>query len=228
MDLYHLINEIPNEWADILQSECSKDYFHVLNEKYLSEVHTYTVFPPPEDVFAAFSFTPFHQVRVVILGQDPYHGFGQANGLSFSVSPGILPPPSLRNIFKELSDDLQFAVPFTNGDLTHWAKQGVFLLNSVLSVRSGFPASHRCIGWETFTDAVMNKLSDEKNNLVFMLWGNYARSKVNLIDQRKHLVLEAPHPSPLARGGFFGSRHFSKANEFLLAHKINPINWELS
>lgn len=227
MDLYSLIKEIPNEWAEILESECNKNYFHLLNEKYLNEIHAYTVFPPTEDLFAAFTFTSFEKIKVVILGQDPYHGFGQANGLSFSVSPGILPPPSLRNIFKELSDDLQVDVPSAFGDLTSWAKQGVFLLNAVLSVRSGEAASHRLIGWEIFTDAVIKKISDEKKNVVFMLWGNYARSKAILINQQKHLVLEAPHPSPLARGGFFGCRHFSKANEYMVTHGIEPVNWQL-
>jgi uracil-DNA glycosylase len=177
-------------------------------------------------VFNALKLTPLENTKVVILGQDPYHGPNQAHGLSFSVNYGIKPPPSLVNIYKELHTDVGFSVP-NHGNLTEWAKQGVLLLNATLTVRAGEPASHQKKGWEQFTDAIIKLISDEKEHCVFMLWGSYARSKTVLIDTTKHLVLEAAHPSPLARGAFFGSHPFSKANAWLKKHGLEPIDWQL-
>lgn len=183
------------------------------------------VYPPRNQVFRAFALTPLPLVKVVILGQDPYHGPGQANGLSFSVEDGVALPPSLKNIFKELQQDLQVPLP-SRGDLTSWAKQGVFLLNSTLTVRHKSPGSHQKMGWEPFTDATIRSVSEKRDHVVFMLWGNFARAKKKLIDTQKHLVLEAPHPSPLsAHRGFLGCRHFSKANAYLQAHHMDPVDW---
>lgn len=176
------------------------------------------------EVFNAFKLTPFENVRVVILGQDPYHGPNQAHGLSFSVNYGVKIPPSLANIYKELKSDIGFSIP-SHGNLTTWANQGVLLLNATLTVRAGEPASHQKQGWEVFTDAVIKKISDEKEHCVFLLWGNFAKSKTNLIDLERHLVLTAPHPSPLAGGAFFGCKHFSKTNEYLKSKKLSEINW---
>jgi uracil-DNA glycosylase len=226
MKLLSLIKNLPADWAELLADEFSKIYFHQLSENLEHEFNAFNVFPPPEQMFSAFSFTPFQRVKVVILGQDPYHGFGQANGLCFSVSRGFQPPPSLKNIFRELQEDLGVEIPL-HGDLSEWANQGVFLLNAILSVRSGLPGSHRGLGWENFTDAVIKKISENQSHIVFLLWGNFAQAKRNLIDATKHLILEAAHPSPLARGAFFGSRHFSRANEYLNAHGISPINWRI-
>ena len=184
------------------------------------------IFPPGAEIFAALNATPFDEVEVVILGQDPYHGPNQAHGLCFSVQPGVRPPPSLENIFKEIERDLGIARP-DHGCLTPWAHQGVLLLNAVLTVERGIAGSHQGKGWEGFTDACIDALNREREHLVFMLWGNYAQAKGKLIDRQRHLVLKAPHPSPLARGGFDGCGHFSKANEYLKAHGRTPIDWRL-
>ena len=185
-----------------------------------------TIYPPGSLIFNAFNTTPFEKVKVVILGQDPYHNPGEAMGLSFSVPKGVRIPPSLKNIYKELHDDLGISIP-NHGDLTHWAEQGVFLLNAMLTVERNKPRSHQKIGWQTFTDAVIRRLSEERQGLVFMLWGGFARQKKQLIDTGKHLVLEAAHPSPLAGGAYFGSRHFSKANEYLKNQGKEPVDWKL-
>ena len=184
------------------------------------------IFPPGPEIFAALNATPFDEVKVVILGQDPYHGPNQAHGLCFSVQPGVRPPPSLENIFKEIERDLGIPRP-DHGCLTPWARQGVLLLNAVLTVERGVAGSHQGKGWEGFTDACIDALNREREHLVFMLWGNYAHAKGKLIDRQRHLVLRAPHPSPLARGGFDGCGHFSKANDYLKAHGENPIDWRL-
>ncbi len=214
-------------WLQALNEEFSKPYFNNLKSFLVEEKKQYTVYPPGSRIFAAFDFTPFDKVKVVILGQDPYHGEGQANGLCFSVADGIRQPPSLVNIFKELRED-EGCVPPKSGNLEPWAHQGVFLLNATLTVRANAAGSHQNKGWELFTDAVIKTLSDKKENLVFLLWGNYARAKTVLIDANKHLVLTAAHPSPLARGAFFGSKHFSKTNEFLKSKGIKEINWCLA
>ena len=184
------------------------------------------IFPPGGQIFKAFELCPLDKVKVVILGQDPYHGYGQAMGLSFSVPQGVEAPPSLKNIFKEIESDLGIRMS-GSPDLRPWAEQGVLLLNSVLTVRAGQPASHSRIGWQTFTDAVIKTISDRCEGVVFLLWGNYARSKAVLVDKSRHHVLEAPHPSPLARGAFFGCRHFSATNEILAAEGKSPIDWKL-
>ncbi len=214
-------------WKKALAEEFQKDYFLRLTDFVRNEYATYpgAVFPPPSRIFAAFDASPFDKTKVVILGQDPYHGPGQANGLAFSVAPGVALPPSLRNIFTEVSSDV--AVPFpSDGDLTRWAEQGVLLLNSALTVRSGQPKSHASKGWEEFTSAAVRALSREREGLVFLLWGSDAISKKVLIDPTKHLILTSPHPSPLsAHRGFFGQHHFSQANEWLKAHGQTPIEW---
>jgi uracil-DNA glycosylase len=216
---------IDPSWKKHLKSEFEKDYFITLTDFVRQEYTSGKVFPPGPLIFNAFNLCPIDNIKVVILGQDPYHGENQAHGLSFSVKPGIPKPPSLQNIFKELQTDLN--IEFSEeGDLTRWAKQGVFLLNSVLTVRKGQAGSHQGKGWEIFTDEVIRILSKEKENLVFMLWGNYARNKKELIDGEKHLILEAAHPSPFsAHNGFFGCKHFSKANEYLTQKEIKIINW---
>lgn len=217
--------KIEESWSKFLADEFEKEYFINLTETIRKEVASRIIsYPKGSEIFNAFNKTPLDQVKVVILGQDPYHGEGQAHGLSFSVPDGIQPPPSLINIFKEIEDDLGVKAP-RNGNLERWAKQGVFLLNSVLTVRAGAPASHSKIGWTTFTDSVIKRLSDEKSGLVFLLWGNFARSKKELIDTKKHYVLEAAHPSPLARGAFFGCKHFSRTNEILKSLGKDPIDW---
>lgn len=218
---------IEEGWKEALSEEFTKPYFVNLTEKVRSE---YTasgsrIYPPASRIFAAFDTTPFDNVRVVIIGQDPYHGPGQANGLCFSVNQGMEIPPSLRNIFREVTTDTGSVTP-VDGDLTRWAKQGVFLLNSVLTVREHQPKSHAGIGWELFTDAVVRALSEKREHLVFMLWGSDAIKKGSVIDSEKHLVLRSVHPSPLsASRGFFGNHHFSKANEYLAAHGDTPVNW---
>lgn len=217
--------KIEDSWGKVLNEEFEKEYFMQLVTKIKSEICSHLkIYPKGSDIFKAFELTPYNKVKVVILGQDPYHGEGQAHGLSFSVPVGTPIPPSLQNIFKELKSDTGKAI-HQNGDLSDWAKQGVFLLNSVLTVRAGLAASHSNIGWSQFTDRIISLLSNEKEGLVFMLWGNFARSKANLIDRSKHLVLEAAHPSPLARGAFFGCRHFSKCNNYLIEKEKSPINW---
>lgn len=220
--------KIESSWKEILKDEFSKPYFqqavlHIKTEKSQGKV----IYPPGPYIFNAFNTTPVDNVKVVILGQDPYHGPGQAHGLCFSVQNGVPPPPSLINIFKELHEDIGVEIP-NHGNLTHWAEQGVFLLNASLTVRAGEPMSHAKIGWATFTDTVIRKVSDLKDHVVFMLWGKFAQEKKVLIDETKHFVLKAAHPSPLsAHAGFLGCRHFSKANEWLISKGIDPVDWKL-
>lgn len=214
-------------WEEILKAEFEKDYFKNLLEFIKQEKQASTVYPPEEQIFAAFNLTPFEKLKVVIIGQDPYHKEKQANGLSFSVAQGITKPPSLQNIFKELKSDLGHEVP-ASGNLEKWAKQGVLLLNATLTVRNGQAGSHQKKGWETFTDAVIKKISDEKENIVFLLWGNYAKGKSEIIDKHTHCILIAAHPSPLARGAFFGSKPFSATNAFLKSKNISKIDWNLA
>ncbi len=217
--------KIETSWKAKLTDEFSQPYFKTLTDFVREEYQKTTVYPPPANIFNAFTHTPFEAVRVVLLGQDPYHGPGQAHGLCFSVPEGIRQPPSLQNIFKEIQTDVGTAIP-TSGNLERWADQGVFLLNATLTVRASQAGSHQNKGWETFTDAVIKKLSDEKEHLVFLLWGNYARQKAALIDKTKHLILEAPHPSPFsAHSGFFGCKHFSKTNTYLIEQGFKPIQW---
>jgi uracil-DNA glycosylase len=218
--------KIHESWKNILQEEFDKPYFGELVEfLHREKREKKTIYPPGPKIFNAFDLTPFENVRVVILGQDPYHGPGQAEGLSFSVPHGVKLPPSLQNIYKEIESDTGISTAGRDGSLAHWAEQGVFLLNAVLTVRASEPTSHSKIGWTTFTDSVIKAISDHKEGVVFLLWGNYARSKRDLIDRSKHYVLESAHPSPLARGAFFGCRHFSQTNNILLARGENPINW---
>ncbi len=213
-------------WKKVLSQEFEKQYFIDLANFIKQEYKSQTVYPPGKQIFAAFEHTPFEQVKVVLLGQDPYHGHKQANGLCFSVNESQPLPPSLVNIFQEIGDDLGISPP-TNGDLSRWAKQGVFLLNATLTVRAHQAGSHQKKGWETFTDAAIAALANQKENLVFMLWGAYAQKKIEIIKNRiKHCILTAPHPSPLsAHRGFFGCKHFSTANQFLVSKGIEPINW---
>ena len=217
--------KIEKSWSDVLADEFAKPYFEQLTQFVRNEYRTSQIFPPGKQIFAAFDATPFNDVKVVIIGQDPYHGDRQANGLCFSVNEGIECPPSLINIFKELSDDLGVAMR-TSGDLSGWARQGVLLLNSTLTVKAHCAGSHQGHGWETFTDAVINRLANMRNHLVFILWGSYAIRKGAFIDRSRHLVITSPHPSPLsAYRGFFGSRPFSTANAYLESNGIKPINW---
>jgi uracil-DNA glycosylase len=219
--------KIESSWKAALQDEFDKPYFADVVAYVKSEIAAgYAVYPPGKLIFNAFDKTPFDKVKVVILGQDPYHGYGQAHGLCFSVPHGVKAPPSLINIFKEIEDDLGIAPP-NHGCLESWAEQGVFLLNAILTVRANTPTSHSSIGWQTFTDAVIRRISDEKSGVVFLLWGNFARAKRELIDTSKHHVLEAAHPSPLARGAFNGCRHFSKVNELLQQQGLPPIDWKI-
>jgi uracil-DNA glycosylase len=213
-------------WKAILQEYFDTESFQTLTDFVRQEYQNKTVYPHPKNLFNAFNMTPFEQVKVVILGQDPYHNPGQAHGLCFSVPDGVTPPSSLKNIYKEIADDLSIDTTRRTGDLTHWAAQGVFLLNSVLSVVRNTPTSHAGKGWEEFTDYVIQKLSDEHTGLVFMLWGNYAKKKGANIDWTKHLVLEAAHPSPFsAHNGFFGCKHFSQTNEYLEKQGRGKIEW---
>jgi uracil-DNA glycosylase len=214
-------------WKKYLQKEFEQDYFKELVELLTNEIKSnQVVYPPGPSIFEAFNATDFDKVKIIILGQDPYHGHGQAHGLSFSVQDGVKPPPSLINIYKELESDLGIAMPRNYGNLTNWAQQGVLLLNATLTVRANQPNSHAGIGWQTFTDAVIRLLNNEKENLVFMLWGNFAKIKGQSINEKKHLVLKAPHPSPFsADKGFFGCRHFSTANHYLMQHGVTPIDW---
>jgi len=220
--------QIDESWKKALQQEFAKPYFeNIVAFLKTEKVQGKTIYPPGSLIFNAFKKTPFNKLKVLLLGQDPYHGKGQAMGLSFSVPKGVRPPPSLINIFKELHDDVGVAMPST-GDLTPWAEQGVMLLNAALTVRAGEPNSHSKLGWHQFTDAVIQKVSDEKEGIVFLLWGAFAHQKQELIDQTKHHVLKAAHPSPYsADKGFFGCRHFSKTNKFLVAQKEDPIDWAL-
>lgn len=221
--------QIHPSWKNILKDEFSKDYFAELvyflkTEKQLGRL----IYPPGTLIFNAFNQTPFNKVKIVILGQDPYHGAGQAHGLSFSVPNGINPPPSLINIFKEMEKDLGLKMPVGYGNLTSWANKGVLLLNAALTVRAGEPFSHAKMGWAIFTDAVIQKISDLKEHIVFILWGKFAQEKQILIDETKHFILKAAHPSPFsADKGFFGCRHFSKANELLAKNGIEPVDWTL-
>ena len=219
--------KIEQSWKSALADEFNKPYFESLVTFLRQEKAAgVTIFPPGRQIFRAFDLTPMDKVKVVILGQDPYHGLGQAHGLSFSVPAGVPAPPSLKNIFKEIESDLGVKMSGCP-DLEAWAQQGVLLLNAVLTVRSGEAASHSRIGWQEFTDAVIKYISDNCEGVVFMLWGNFARGKSELIDHSRHCVLEAAHPSPLARGAFFGCRHFSQANNYLLSTSRTPINWQL-
>lgn len=215
-------------WKQALKSEFDRPYFQqVVTFLKIERAQGKTIYPPGALIFNAFDKTPFDKVKVVILGQDPYHGPGQAHGLSFSVQPGVKPPPSLVNIYKELQTDIGLPTP-TSGNLDHWAEQGVLLLNAALTVRANEPASHAKIGWADFTNAVINKLSDEKTGIVFLLWGRFAHEKQSLIDETRHFVLKAAHPSPFsADKGFFGCKHFSKTNEILSKQGIDPIDWSV-
>jgi uracil-DNA glycosylase len=216
---------IEEGWKQALTTQWEAPYFQQLTAFVSQRYHTTTVYPPGSKIFAAFDACPFNNVKVVILGQDPYHGPGQANGLCFSVNPDIPFPPSLRNIFKEIHDDTGAPIP-QNGDLTRWATQGVLLLNATLTVEANHAGSHQGYGWETFTDNVISTLSQQRDNLVFILWGSYAISKRRLIDTSRHLVLTSPHPSPLsAHRGFFGNHHFSLTNSYLQSHGKTPIQW---
>lgn len=219
------VTGLTNDWKERLQKEFEKPYFRQLTKFVENEYRTHTCYPPKNEIFAAFNHCPFHQVQVVILGQDPYHGPMQANGLCFSVHKGVPVPPSLKNIFKEIKGSLNIPPPKT-GDLTRWAEQGVLLLNATLTVRCTKAGSHQKKGWETFTDAVIKMISREKENVVFLLWGAYAQKKGEVIDRKYHRVLEAVHPSPLsAHRGFIGCKHFVKANEFLESKGLEPIQW---
>ncbi|WP_100401447.1 uracil-DNA glycosylase [Bacillus sp. FJAT-42315] len=216
---------LKNDWAELLQGEFEQPYYLQLREFLKQEYATKTIYPNMYDIFNAFHFTPYQDIKVVILGQDPYHGPNQAHGLSFSVQQGVPLPPSLRNIFKELSQDVGCELP-TNGSLVPWAKQGVLLLNTVLTVRQGEANSHRGKGWEQFTDRVIACINEREKPVIFILWGRPAQSKLALIDQSKHKIIQAPHPSPLsASRGFFGSRPFSQANDFLQELGETPVNW---
>lgn len=221
--------QIEASWKEALKNEFTKPYFlevvtHLKTEKLAGK----TIYPPGPLIFNAFNHTPFKKVSVVILGQDPYHNPGQAHGMSFSVPNGIKPPPSLVNIYKEIKSDIGIPMPAEYGNLTRWAEQGVLLLNAILTVRANEPASHQKIGWMNFTDAVIQKISDERSGVVFLLWGKFAQDKQILIDETKHLLLKAAHPSPFsADKGFFGCRHFSKTNDYLVKQGKEPINWKL-
>lgn len=218
---------IEDSWKEALKEEFQKPYFdNIVNTLKQARQSGKTIYPPGPLIFNAFAKTPIEQVKVVILGQDPYHNPGEAMGLSFSVPKGTRIPPSLKNIYKEIQRDLGIEIP-NHGDLTAWANQGVFLLNAMLTVEHKSPGSHKKIGWQEFTDAVISQLSEKRNNLVFLLWGRFAQSKKILIDEMRHYVLEAAHPSPLARNAFAGCAHFSKANELLQKHNLTPINWSL-
>jgi uracil-DNA glycosylase len=216
-----------NDWDQIMNGEFEKDYYKKLRSFLKSEYASKTVYPDMHDIFNAQKYTPYKEVKAVIIGQDPYHGPGQAHGLCFSVKKGIQPPPSLVNIFKEINADLGIAPP-SHGELTDWAKQGVLLLNTALTVREAQPNSHKGMGWEIYTDTVIKKLNQRESPIVFILWGANAKSKTVLITNPAHKILTAAHPSPLsAYNGFFGCRHFSKANEFLIKSGTTPINWDL-
>lgn len=219
--------KIEKSWKLALDEEFQKEYFADIRKILVkSKEEGKTIYPPGSKIFNAFDTTPFDKVKVVILGQDPYHNPGQAMGLSFSVPKGEKVPPSLRNIYKEIATDLRCDIP-DHGDLTAWAEQGVFLLNAMLTVEHNMPSSHSKIGWQDFTDAVIKTISDQRDQVVFMLWGKFAEKKSILIDHDKHLVLVSAHPSPLAGGAFFNNHHFSRANTYLSEHNISPINWQI-
>ena len=219
--------KIEESWREALAPEFEKPYFASLSQRLHAEKAAgKQIYPPGGQIFKAFELCPLPEVKVVILGQDPYHGYGQAMGLSFSVPDGVPAPPSLKNIFKEIEDDLGVKMS-GRPNLEKWARQGVLLLNAVLTVRAGEPTSHSAIGWQEFTDAVIRCISEKREGVVFMLWGNYARSKAPLMDPYRHTILQAAHPSPLARGAFFGCRHFSQANAILRSEGLEPIDWQL-
>jgi len=219
-------SRIEPSWYKVLEPEFSKEYFTKLTEFVSSEYQQATVYPPRDSIFRAFALTPFEAVRVVIIGQDPYHGENQANGLCFSVNQGVKIPPSLRNIYKEIESDTGEPSRYPTGDLEGWAKQGVLLLNATLTVQAHSAGSHQKKGWEHFTDATIRALSDQRENLVFFLWGNYAKEKGAIIDDTKHLVINSPHPSPFsAYSGFFGSKPFSRCNNYLINNSFPPITW---
>lgn len=214
-------------WKTLVETEAEKPYMKQLKEQLLLDYNTRAVYPPHTDILKALELTPLESLKVVILGQDPYHGPGQAHGLSFSVLEGTKTPPSLRNIFQELGSDLNIALPSTT-NLTPWAKQGVLLLNTTLTVLGGQPLSHANLGWETFTDEILNVINREKENVVFILWGGHAQKKIKFIDQDRHLIIKSPHPSPLSsHRGFFGSKPFSQTNEYLIKNNASPIDWTL-
>ena len=218
--------KIEASWKKVLKDEFGQDYFKELRQFVKEEYQHAIIYPPPKNIFRAFELTPFDTVEVVILGQDPYHGQHQANGLCFAVSPGVALPPSLQNIFKEIENDLGEKLQHRSGDLERWARQGVLLLNATLTVQAHKAGSHQGKGWEEFTDAVIRTLSEEREHLVFILWGNYAKAKGAHIDRTKHLVIESAHPSPFsAFSGFFGSKPFSKTNDYLASHDKKPIDW---
>lgn len=218
---------ITNDWAEHLKEEYKKPYYKELYKTVTAEYAQKSIFPPADDIFNAFHLTPLSEVKVVILGQDPYHNVGQAHGLSFSVKPGVKTPPSLVNIYQELHEDLGCYIP-NNGYLTKWAEQGVMLLNTVLTVQAHKANSHKDIGWEEFTDAAIRILNEQDRPIVYLLWGRNAQNKKWMLTNPKHLVLEAPHPSPFsASRGFFGCRHFSRTNEFLTEHGIEPVDWQI-
>ncbi len=221
------MSAITNDWLEPLTPEFKKPYYKDLYETVKKEYHEHPVYPPADDIFNAFDFTPLSEVKVVIIGQDPYHEPGQAHGLCFSVKPGVKTPPSLVNIYKELNDDLGCYIP-NNGYLEKWARQGVLMLNNVLTVRAHQAASHAGIGWEKFTDAVIDILNQQDRPIVFLLWGSPAAKKCAKLNNPNHLILKAPHPSPLsAYRGFFGCKHFSKTNEFLKSKGLSPIDWQI-
>ena len=215
-----------NDWDTILDGEFAKTYYQNLRQFLLTEYRTQTIYPGMYDIFNALKYTPYAKVRAVILGQEPYHGPNQAHGLSFSVRKGVAPPPSLVNIFKEIKDDVGIDNTGKHGELTNWAKHGVLLLNTVLTVRAGQANSHKGKGWEQFTDAVVKAISERKEGIVYLLWGSYAQRKGAIVDPTRNLILKCPHPSPFsANNGFFGCRHFSKANEYLAGHGKEPVRW---
>ncbi len=211
-------------WKEALKEEFAKPYWETLTENLRNQILTQKVYPPAKDIFKAFDLCPLDKVKVVIIGQDPYHGYHQANGLSFSVNKGIILPPSLQNIYKEIYNDLGIK-PSSSGDLSRWAKQGVLMLNSVLTVLANKPASHSNMGWEQFTDAVIDVLNSNRKNIVYMLWGKYAGEKGLVIDKENNLVLTSAHPSPYSALNFFGNHHFSKCNKYLEENNIKPIDW---
>lgn len=220
------MGEITNDWAEPLSEEYKKPYYKELYDKVKEEYSNYQVFPDSEDIFNAFHYTPLHNVKVVILGQDPYHDVGQAHGLCFSVKQGVTVPPSLCNIYKELKSDLGCYIP-NNGYLKKWADQGVMLLNTALTVRAHEANSHKDIGWEKFTDAAIRILNEQDRPIVYLLWGRFAQMKKKMLNNPKHLILEAAHPSPLSVKKFYGCKHFSKANEFLKEHGLEPVDWQI-
>ena len=226
--MINLSSKIHSSWLVKLQNEFNSPYFTTLNLFLKEEMNTQNIYPNKGNIFEAFNQTHFENVKVVIIGQDPYHGINQAHGLSFSVQEGTAHPPSLKNIFKELNSDLNIKVP-KSGNLLKWAREGVLLLNSILTVKAKTPGSHQKIGWETFTNAAIKALSDERENIVFILWGRYAQDKESIIDSKKHYIIKSPHPSPFsAHKGFFGSKPFSKSNTYLQSSGISAVNWSLS